>query len=45
MTLFQRRVEGDESLTLGSNSEEAREGNMYVVIVAAAGKDDTPKRK
>jgi beta-galactosidase len=35
MTLFRRQIAGEESLTLGSNAEEAREGNMYVVIVMA----------
>jgi beta-galactosidase len=34
MTFFRRQVAGEESLTLGSNSEEARDGNMYLVIVA-----------
>jgi beta-galactosidase len=32
MTLFRRQVTGEESLTLGSNSEDAHEGNMYIVI-------------
>jgi beta-galactosidase len=45
MTLFQRRVEGEESLTLGSNSEEAHDGNMYIVIVADARKDDPTNAK
>lgn len=38
MQLFQRRIEKDESLTLGSNTEQPKPkaANMYVVLVNAA---------
>jgi beta-galactosidase len=37
MKLFQRRVERDESLTLGSNNDAApRAANNYIVLVSAA---------
>jgi hypothetical protein len=37
MTLFTRRINNDESLTLGSNTDTAPgTANMYVVFVGAA---------
>jgi hypothetical protein len=46
MEVFERPIHTDESLTLGSNTEDhsLKSGNMYVVFVKGNGRTQEPRR-